>query len=86
MNEKKMNNLYFVTVEWYDEYHDEDKTSHILVIAKSIHGAVRKASQDFNYVNSIKVENWADGNVHGVYLPNDWDWNLISRLKDENNY
>ena len=82
-----MDSLYFVTVEWYDKYHDEDKTNYILVIAKSIHKAVKKASQDFDYINSIKVEEWITGDivdVNGVYLPD--DWNVINKIKDENNY
>ena len=87
MDEKKIKGLYLVTVEWYDKYHDEDKTSYVLVIAKSIHKAVKKASQDFEYINSIKAEEWIAGDlvdVSGVYLPN--DWNIIDKIKDENNY
>ena len=87
MDEKKMKGLYLVTVEWYDRYNDEDKTSYILVIAKSIYKAVKKASQDFEYINSIKAEEWITGDlvdINGVYLPNDWD--IIGKIKDENNY
>lgn len=87
MNEKKMKGLYFVTIEWYDEYKDEDRTSYALVIAKDISKAAKKASKDFNYINSIKVEEWISGglvDVNCVYLPD--EWTTIRRIKDENDY
>ena len=85
--DKKTKGLYFVTVEWYDEYHDEDKTSYALVITKDIGKATQKISKDFNYISSIKVEEWISGelvDVNCVYLPDDWD--LIYRIKNENDY
>ncbi len=87
MDEKKMKGLYLVTVDWYDEYHDEDKTSYALVIAKDIGKATQKVSKDFYYINSIKAEEWISGglvDVNCVYLPN--DLNIIHRIKDENDY
>ena len=87
MNEKKMKGLYLVTVEWYDEYKEEDRTNYALVIAKSIGGATKKVAKDFNYINSIKAEEWISGglvDVNCVYLPD--DWTTIRRIKDENDY
>lgn len=87
MNEKKMKGLYLVTVEWYDEYKEEDRTNYALVIAKSIGGAVKKVAKDFNYINSIKAEEWISGelvDVNCVYLPDNWD--VIRKIKDENDY
>lgn len=87
MVEKKKKGLYFVTVEWYDEYKEEDRTSYALVIAKSISGAAKKVAKDFNYISSIKAEEWISGglvDVNCVYLPDDWD--VIRKLKDENDY
>ena len=87
MNEKKMKGLYLVTIEWYDEYKEEDRTSYALVIAKSISGAAKKAAKDFNYISSIKVEEWISGelvDVNCVYLPDDWE--VMRKLKDENDY
>ena len=87
MNEKKMKGLYLVTIEWYDEYKEEDRTNYALVIAKSIGGAAKKVAKDFNYINSIKVEEWISGelvDVNCVYLPDNWD--VIRKIKDENDY
>ena len=87
MDEKKMKGLYLVTVEWYDEYKEEDRTNYALVIAKSISGAAKKVAKDFSYINSIKVEEWISGelvDVNCVYIPDDWD--VMRKLKDENDY
>lgn len=82
-----MKGLYLVTVEWYDECQDKDRTSYAVVIAKDIGKAAEKVSKDFNYINTIKVEEWIAGgsvDVNCVYLPDDWD--LIYRIKNENDY
>ena len=82
-----MKGLYLVTVEWYDEYQDKDCTSYAVVIAKDIGKAAEKVSKDFNYINTIKVEEWISGglvDVNCVYLPDDWD--LIYKIKNENDY
>lgn len=82
-----MKGLYLVTVEWYDECQDKDRTSYAVVIAKDIGKAAEKVSKDFNYINTIKVEEWISGgpvDVNCVYLPDDWD--LIYRIKNENDY
>ena len=87
MDEKKMKGLYLVTVEWYDEYQDKDRTSYALVIAKDIGKATKKVSKDFNYINTIKAEEWISGglvDVNCVYLPDDWD--VIYSIKNENDY
>lgn len=82
-----MKGLYLVTIEWYDECQDKDRTSYAVVIAKDIGKAAEKVSKDFNYINTIKVEEWIAGgsvDVNCVYLPDDWD--LIYRIKNENDY
>ena len=82
-----MKGLYLVTVEWYDECQDKDRTSYAVVIAKDIGKAAEKVSKDFNYINTIKVEEWIAGgsvDVNCVYLPDDWD--LIYKIKNENDY
>lgn len=87
MDEKKTKGLYLVTVEWYDECQDKDRTNYALVIAKDIGKAIEKVSKDFDYINTIKAEEWISGgsvNVNCIYIPD--DWNLIYRIKNENDY
>lgn len=82
-----MKGLYLVTVEWYDECQDKDRTNYALVIAKDIGKATEKVSKDFDYINTIKAEEWISGgavDVNCIYLPDDWD--LIYRIKNENDY
>ena len=87
MDDKKIKGLYLVTVEWYDECQDKDRTNYALVIAKDIGKATEKVSKDFDYINTIKAEEWISGgavDVNCIYLPDDWD--LIYRIKNENDY
>lgn len=87
MDDKKTKGLYLVTVEWYDENKDKDRTNYALVIAKDIGKATEKVSKDFDYINTIKAEEWISGgsvDVNCIYLPDDWD--LIYRIKNENDY
>lgn len=87
MDDKKTKGLYLVTIEWYDECQDKDRTNYALVIAKDIGKATEKVSKDFDYINTIKAEEWISGgavDVNCIYLPDDWD--LIYRIKNENDY
>ena len=82
-----MNGLYFVTVNWYNEYKEEDEISCAFVVAWSYADAIQKVATDFEYINSILIEEIQPPNmcdINCVYVPNDNE--IIDKIKDANDF
>lgn len=82
-----MNGLYFITINWYNEYKEEDEISCAFVVAENFSEATRKVAADFEYINSINVEQIQSADMYDincVYVPN--DQNVIDAIKQANDY
>ena len=87
MEQQKLNGLFLVKVNWYDDYKDEERISCAFVIATSYAEACVKVSNDFQYINKVEIEEVISANyvdINCVYVPNDND--LIDRIRNENDF
>ncbi len=84
--EKSNNGLYFVKLNWYDDFEDENKTVCAFVLASSYAKACKKVSDDFQYINKVEIEEITSTytNINCIYVPNDDE--LIKRIKEENDF
>lgn len=84
---EKLDGLYLVKVNWYDDYKDETRDSCALVLAGSYTEACEKVVSDFQYVNKVEIEEFVSAdyvNMNCIYIPNDNQ--LIERIKEENDF
>ena len=82
-----MNGLYFVKINWYNDYKEEDEISCAFVLAYSFSEAVNKVAGDFEYINSITVEGIQPADTYdmnAVYVPD--DENIINAIKEANEF
>lgn len=85
MEKEKLNGLYFVKVNWYCDYEDTEKTACAFVVAYGYADAVAKVSSDFQYINSMTIEevqpiDYCD--INCIYVPD--DPNLINKVREAN--
>ena len=75
--------MYYAIVNWYNEYDEEDIISHMLVPADDWNDAMSKVVKQFQWINSIKMEEISGcGNAEVVYIPE----NCVEAVINENNY
>ena len=75
--------MYYATVNWYDDYNEEDKINHMLIPANDWNEAMQKVTNEFQWINSIEMkEIIGSGKVDIVYIPED----CVEAIMDENNY
>ena len=75
--------MYYAIVNWYNEYDEEDIISHMLVPADDWNDAMSKVVKQFQWINSIKMEEISGcANAEVVYIPE----NCAEAVINENNY
>ena len=75
--------MYYAIVNWYNEYDEEDIISHMLVPADDWNDAMSKVVKQFQWINSIKMEEISGCvNAEVVYIPE----NCAEAVINENNY
>ena len=75
--------MYYVVVNWYDDYNEEDKINHMLIPANDWNEAMQKVTNEFQWINSIEMkEIIGSGKVEVIYIPED----CAEVIMNENNY
>ena len=82
-----MKNIYYVRIEYYDEYRDDDAVVCCVVIAKDYSNACKKACADFKYISKVDIEALTssiseDCNV--IYIDNDGE--ALKIIRENNDY
>ena len=74
--------MYYAEVIWWDEFNEEDVITHMFIAASSYEEATRYINQAFNYIKSIKIEEFDSEERHIVYIPKE----VVQQVKEENSY
>ena len=74
--------MYYAEVTWFDKYNENDITTHMFIIASSYKEAMRYISQNFNCIESVKIEEIDSEERHIIYIPKD----AVQQTKEENLY
>lgn len=74
--------MYYAEVIWWDEFNEEDVITHMFIAASSYEEATRYINQAFNYIESIKIEEFDSEERHIVYIPKE----VVQQVKEENSY
>lgn len=74
--------MYYAEVMWFDKYKEEDIITYMFIIASSYKEAMRYISQDFDCIESIKIEEVDSEERHIVYIPKD----AVQQIKEDNSY
>lgn len=74
--------MYYAKVMQFDKYNEKDIITHMFIIASSYNEAMRYISQNFNCIESIKIEKFDSEERHIIYIPKD----AVQQAKEENLY
>lgn len=74
--------MYYAEIMWWDEYEGKDVITHIFVAAGSYEEATRYINQDFDHIESIKIEEFDSEERHIIYIPKE----VVQQVKKENFY
>lgn len=74
--------MYYAEVTWLDKYKEKDIITYMFIIASSYNEAMRYISQDFDCIESIKIEEVDSEERHIIYIPKD----AVQQTKEENLY
>ena len=74
--------MYYAEVIWWDEFNEEDVITYMFIAASSYEEATRYINQAFNYIESIKIEEFDSEERHIVYIPKE----VVQQVKEENSY
>ena len=75
--------MYYLKIEWYDEYQDTDKINYALVPANSYTAAIGIIVRKFNWINKIEItELNSVENQQAVFIPEE----CIDKVIQENMY
>lgn len=74
--------MYYAEVIWWDEFNEEDVITYMFIAASSYEEAMRYINQAFNYIESIKIEEFDSEERHIVYIPKE----VVQQVKEENSY
>lgn len=75
--------MYYAVVNWYNEYDDEeDSVSHLMIPASNWNEAMQKITNQFRWINSIKMEELISEEAEVVYIPS----GCIKAVINENTY
>ena len=72
--------MYYAEVMWWNEYEGEDVITHMFVVASSYEEATRYINQSFDYIESIKIEEFDSEERHIIYIPKE----AVQQVKEEN--
>ena len=61
--------MYYATVNWYDDYNEEDKINHMLIPANDWNEAMQKVTNEFQWINSIEMKVVDDYECKLVFIP-----------------
>ena len=71
--------MYYAEVYWLNEY-NEDTVTHMFVMADSYEEAMLYISQSFDYIYSIKIEEFYSEKCNIIYIPEE----AVEQVKHEN--
>lgn len=72
--------MYYAEVTWLDKYKEKDIITHMFIIASSYKEAMRYISQNFDCIESIKIEELDSEGRHIIYIPKE----AVQQVKEEN--
>ena len=74
--------MYYAEVMWWNEYEEENVITHMFIAASSYEEAMHYINQTFNYIESIKLEEFDSEERRIVYIPKE----VVQQVKEENLY
>ena len=74
--------MYFAKVNWYNDYEEKDVISCMIICADDWNEAMAKVSKQFNYINSINMEQLDSTECDVVYITED----MLDGIRKENTY
>ena len=75
--------MYYVVVNWYDNYNEEDKINRMLIPANDWNEAMQLITSEFQWINSIQMEEVVGGDkTKIIYIPED----CVDAVIKENSY
>ena len=75
--------MYYVFVNWYDNYNEEDKINRMLIPANDWNEAMQLITSEFQWINSIQMEEVVGGDkTKIIYIPED----CVDAVIKENSY
>ena len=74
--------MYYAEVMWWNGNEGEDVITHMFVAAGSYEEATRYINQAFDYIESIKIEEFDSEEHHIIYIPKE----VVQQVKEENLY
>lgn len=87
MEKEILNGLYFAKIQWYNDYKDTDEITCAFIIAKDYNDAMYKITNDFQYINSVTIDEIQPNNLYDiqcVYVPNNPV--IINEIKKANDF
>lgn len=63
--------MYFAKVNWYNDYEEKDIISCMIICASNWNEAMEKVSGQFNYINSIQMDQIDSTECDVVYITED---------------
>ena len=77
--------MYYAKVTWYDEYHDKEEVTHMLLPVASYSEACKEIDRCFKWVRSVYIEllyEFNENDIKAVYIPAD----AVESVKKENTF
>ena len=74
--------MYLAKVNWYNDYENKDVISCMILCAGDWNEAMEKVSGQFNYINSIQMEQLDATECDVVYMTED----MLDDIRKENAY
>lgn len=77
-----MNNIYWIKVEYYEEFDDQDHTEYGTLVAESFNEALEIVESYFKSINKINIEELVFDSGRMIMLPPD----MKEVIRDANQY
>ena len=74
--------MYYVKVNWYNDYDESDEISHMIVCAEDWNEAMQKVNGQFNYINSIEMRKIQSDKCDVVYITEE----ILDTIEQENGW
>ena len=73
--------MYYIKVNWYNDYEESDQITHMFTIAKNFNDAMQNVTDTFDYINSVEIQEIYCGNdCKCIYVPEE----LVDAIIKEN--
>ena len=74
--------MYYVKVNWYDRFREEDRVSHMFVCAEGWNEAMLKVNDCFEDINSVDMRHLAEREDGIIFVPGE----AVSDIINENDW